>query len=259
MVCPTGGSSTSGCSDRSGWRGRPGRRATPRPRRTSSIPTPIAVEDEPALAGGSLGAAGELWSTAGDVARWGAFLSAPDPDVLSAAAAEEMRTVHSMMETERWLLGWGLGLSLERRGERVWAGHGGAMPGFLAALAFRPQERLSIAVLTNSGARAEPDELALAPGGEGARAQPGAADGVAPVAAARGGRPAPRRLVVRGVLLHLRVARRTARGAARRLAVVAPARGLRARGAGPAGGRSRAASAASGCASAATTTATSHG
>lgn len=120
-----------------------------------------ALHDEPALADGSLGAAGELWSTASDVARWGAFLADPDPEVLSPAAAEEMRTVQAMMETERWLMGWGLGLSLERRGERVWPGHGGAMPGFLAALAFRPQERISVAVLTNSGARAFPDVLAL--------------------------------------------------------------------------------------------------
>ena len=123
-----------------------------------------AVEDEPVLEEGSLGAAGELWSTAGDVARWGAFLGDPDPEILSRSAAEEMRTVHAMAETDRWTLGWGLGLWLVRRGERVWPGHGGAMPGFLASLMFRPEERLSVAVLTNSGARADPDELALALG-----------------------------------------------------------------------------------------------
>ena len=42
--------------------------------------------------------------------RWGAFLGDPDPDVLSPAAAEEMRTVHAMAETDRWTLGWGAGL-----------------------------------------------------------------------------------------------------------------------------------------------------
>ena len=120
-----------------------------------------AITVEPTLDVGSLGAAGDLWSTATDVARWGAFLAAPDPAVLSEEAVDDMRTVQAMAEADRWLLGWGLGLSLERRGERVWAGHGGAMPGFLAALAFRPQEALSVAVLTNSGARAYPDDLAL--------------------------------------------------------------------------------------------------
>ena len=69
-----------------------------------------AVSLEPMLEDGSLGAAGELWSTAVDVARWGAFLGDPDPDVLSPAAAEEMRTVHAMAETDRWTLGWGAGL-----------------------------------------------------------------------------------------------------------------------------------------------------
>ena len=123
-----------------------------------------AVSLEPMLEDGSLGAAGELWSTAVDIARWGAFLAEPDPDVLSPAAAEEMRAVHAMAETDRWTLGWGAGLWLVRRGERVWAGHDGAMPGFLAALAFRPQERLAVSVVTNSGARAGPTELALALG-----------------------------------------------------------------------------------------------
>jgi CubicO group peptidase (beta-lactamase class C family) len=119
------------------------------------------VSVEPTLADGSLDAAGELWSTALDVARWGAFLADPDPGILSAASAEEMRVVRAMAEPERWLRGWGLGLSLDRRGDRVWAGHGGAMPGFLAAFAFRATERVAAAVLTNSGARAKPDVLVL--------------------------------------------------------------------------------------------------
>ena len=36
------------------------------------------------------------------------------------------------------------------------------MPGHLAAFSFRPQERVSAAVLTNSGAAADPQSLALA-------------------------------------------------------------------------------------------------
>ena len=191
-----------------------------------------AVSLEPMLEDGSLGAAGELWSTAVDVARWGAFLGDPDPDVLSPAAAEEMRTVHAMAETDRWTLGWGAGLELVRHGERVWPGHGGAMPGFLAALLFRPQERLSVAVVTNSGARADPDELALALGEKELESRPEPPVGVAPVTAAGGRRPAPRRLVVGGLLVHVLVARRPARGAARRAAGLAPAVGLRARRAG---------------------------
>jgi hypothetical protein len=66
-----------------------------------------------------------------------------------------------MDEAERWTRGWGLGLALVRRGDRIWAGHGGAMPGHLAALVFRPQERVGAVALTNSSARANPDVLAL--------------------------------------------------------------------------------------------------
>ena len=123
-----------------------------------------AVSLEPMLEDGSLGAAGELWSTAVDVARWGAFLGDPDPDVLSPAAAEEMRTVHAMAETDRWTLGWGAGLWLIRQGERVWPGTAARCPASSPRCLFRPQERLSVAVVTNSGARADPDELALALG-----------------------------------------------------------------------------------------------
>ena len=45
-----------------------------------------------------------------------------------------MARVQTMVDEERWTLGWGLGLELYRRDERVFVGHGGAMPGFLAGL-----------------------------------------------------------------------------------------------------------------------------
>jgi CubicO group peptidase (beta-lactamase class C family) len=106
-------------------------------------------------------AAGQLWSTTGDLAQWASFLSDPDPSVLAPGTAEEMHELESMMDVERWTSGWGLGLQLVRSGERVWAGHGGAMPGHLAALLFSRRERLGAAVLANTAARAEPDVLAL--------------------------------------------------------------------------------------------------
>lgn len=120
-----------------------------------------AVREENPLDTRAFTAAGQLWSTVGDVARWGMFLADPDESVLRRGSRDEMLTVHAMDETERWTRGWGLGLALVRRGDRVWAGHGGAMPGHLAALVFRPQERAGAVVLTNSSARADPDVLAL--------------------------------------------------------------------------------------------------
>ena len=107
-------------------------------------------------------ASGQLWSTTGDLARWGAFLSEGRDGVLAADSVAEMRAVQAMMDTERWSVGWGLGLELVRRDDKIWIGHGGAMPGQVAGLMFRPQERYGAAVLTNSGAFAGPEGLALA-------------------------------------------------------------------------------------------------
>jgi CubicO group peptidase (beta-lactamase class C family) len=98
---------------------------------------------------GAWASAGQLWGTVGDLCRWGAFLSDPDPAVLSEESAEEMRTVQVIAEHERWLRGYGLGLGLARDGDRILAGHGGSMPGFIAGLYFSAKEKVAIAVLTN--------------------------------------------------------------------------------------------------------------
>ena len=109
----------------------------------------------------STGAAGWLWSTPGDLARWGAFIADGHDDVLSKAALDRMARPQTMVDEVRWSLGWGLGLELYRRGDRVLAGHGGAMPGFLAALVVQRDERTGAAVLTNTSAGADPEKLAL--------------------------------------------------------------------------------------------------
>jgi CubicO group peptidase (beta-lactamase class C family) len=106
-------------------------------------------------------AAGQLWSTVGDLARWGAALSHPADGVLSEESLELMHALQVMADPEQWSLGWALGLALFRRGDRVWAGHGGAMPGHLAGLVLRREERVGAAVLTNAGAGAAPEQLAL--------------------------------------------------------------------------------------------------
>jgi CubicO group peptidase (beta-lactamase class C family) len=98
---------------------------------------------------GAWAAAGQLWGTVGDLCRWGAFLADPDEAVLAEKSAEEMRTVQVLAEHDRWLEGYGLGLTLRRDGERILAGHGGSMPGFIAQLFFSAPERVTIAALTN--------------------------------------------------------------------------------------------------------------
>jgi CubicO group peptidase (beta-lactamase class C family) len=123
-----------------------------------------SVEQERDVDLGGLTAAGQLWSTTGDLVRWASFLSTPDSAVLRPATAEEMHALEAMMDVERWTIGWGLGLELVRSGDRVWAGHGGAMPGHLSGLLFRRREQVGAVVLTNTSAGADPLDLALALG-----------------------------------------------------------------------------------------------
>jgi len=109
----------------------------------------------------STAAAGWLWSTAADLARWGTFLAEGNDAVLPTALLDRMARVQTMVDEAGWSLGWGLGLELFRRGDRVLVGHGGAMPGFLAGLVVHRGERTGAAVLTNTGAEAAPEALAL--------------------------------------------------------------------------------------------------
>src|SRR5919201_1769600 len=75
-----------------------------------------AVRPEPVVDQRGAGGAGGLWSTTEDLARWGCFLADPDPEILSPASVEAMRSVQVMAAPD-WTRGYGLGLELFRRGE----------------------------------------------------------------------------------------------------------------------------------------------
>jgi CubicO group peptidase (beta-lactamase class C family) len=109
-----------------------------------------AVRREPVLELDGKGGESGLYSTVGDLARWGAFLAEPDERVLAPASVAEMHDLQIMAEAD-WTLGWGLGLELWRRGERVFAGHTGGYPGFVSILALSRRERIGAVLLTNSG------------------------------------------------------------------------------------------------------------
>ncbi|MGW0506297.1 serine hydrolase domain-containing protein [Micromonospora sp. NPDC003241] len=95
---------------------------------------------EPPTDFGAVGPAAQLWSTAGDMARWAAFLADPvalDPTgaVLAPATLEQMRWPVTVTDETSWSGGFGLGLLLLPQGQRVvHVGHDGAMPGFLAGV-----------------------------------------------------------------------------------------------------------------------------
>jgi CubicO group peptidase (beta-lactamase class C family) len=129
-----------------------------------------AAHPEPQLDLSGAGAAAQLWSTAGDMARWAAFLASPeivDPDgeVLAAATLDEMRWPLTTTDETLWSGGFGLGLILVPEGKRVvHVGHDGAMPGFLAGVYGRRggdgnPGALGAAVLGSSGTATETNEL----------------------------------------------------------------------------------------------------
>jgi CubicO group peptidase (beta-lactamase class C family) len=130
---------------------------------------------EAVIEGRAVAPAAELWSTASDLCRWAAFIADPDPAVLAPETMEEMRTFQSMVDLNKWRLGYGLGFALYRlEDDRVLAGHDGAHAGFLAHVSALPETRTGAAVLTNSGAGVTISEL-------GVRLSRAVADGYPPV------------------------------------------------------------------------------
>jgi CubicO group peptidase (beta-lactamase class C family) len=120
------------------------------------------VRPEPDLDLGGAASAGQLWSTAGDLCRWGSFLADPPGSILDPDTVEEMHAVQVMVDNDRWTSGWGLGLSLGRQGERIYAGHGGGMPGFLSGLAYVRKETIAAAALANGVADMQQVAIELA-------------------------------------------------------------------------------------------------
>lgn len=97
------------------------------------------LREEPRTDTGAMAPAGQLWSTATDLARWAGFLVDPDPAVLDPATLAEMCAPVVMTDLDSWSGGHGLGPELYREGDRVYVGHGGSMPGYVATvLAHRP-------------------------------------------------------------------------------------------------------------------------
>jgi CubicO group peptidase (beta-lactamase class C family) len=122
---------------------------------------------EPAHDAGVMSPAGQLWSTAADLLRWAAVLGGYTDAVLSTDTLAEMREPAAVEGDDgRWRLGAGLGVQLLRVPERptvdryvpgghgpggntpgtVLAGHGGSMPGFVAALWTSPTGTAAVAL-----------------------------------------------------------------------------------------------------------------
>ncbi|MEU0956045.1 serine hydrolase domain-containing protein [Streptomyces niveus] len=109
-----------------------------------------AILPEPAEDLGLMAPAGQLWSTADDLCRFGAFLAVGDDRVLSAASVQEARTPATPPESGQWGGGYGLGVQLVHGGGRTYAGHTGSLPGFVAALWVSVEDGLVAVALANA-------------------------------------------------------------------------------------------------------------
>jgi CubicO group peptidase (beta-lactamase class C family) len=108
------------------------------------------LREEPRTDTAAMAPAGQLWSTVEDLARWAAFLTDPVPSVLAPDTVDEMCQPVVISDLESWTAGHGLGLELYRVGERVYVGHGGSMPGYVAALAVHRPSRAGAVALANA-------------------------------------------------------------------------------------------------------------
>jgi CubicO group peptidase (beta-lactamase class C family) len=120
------------------------------------------VHREPQMDQKAVGVAGQAWSTVGDLLSWARALLGDVPSVLPYSVIDEMHTLQVMVDAEGWTKGWGLGLILNRYGDRVLAGHTGAMPGFLAAMSLDRSSDVAVVALTNATRGARLGDLAAA-------------------------------------------------------------------------------------------------
>jgi CubicO group peptidase (beta-lactamase class C family) len=115
---------------------------------------------EPTVDTGLMAPAGQLWSTAADLAKFAAFLMEGDERVLHSDTVARMRAPASPPETTGWDNVYGLGMQVVRRGGRVLAGHTGSLPGFVATVWVSPDDDLGAVVMGNVTAGLAVDAVA---------------------------------------------------------------------------------------------------
>ena len=118
------------------------------------------AREEPLFTLNATAPLGGLWSTVADLARYAAYVADPDDRVVRPETVEEMCRPLIMTDVDGWTGAYGLGFGMGRRGDRVYVGHGGAMPGYLTGLRVRRKEGLAAVVFANTTSGAMPLTLA---------------------------------------------------------------------------------------------------
>jgi CubicO group peptidase (beta-lactamase class C family) len=130
-------------------------RTTPRPAQPAAAGTAVhpwadVVLPEPEHHAGVMAAAGQLWATLDDLARFGAFLLGDTGDVLDPTTLEEMAVPAGVDDSAAGWSAYGLGLQVMRVDGRTLIGHGGSMPGFLAGVFVDRDEQIGAVSLANT-------------------------------------------------------------------------------------------------------------
>jgi CubicO group peptidase (beta-lactamase class C family) len=130
-------------------------RTTPRPVQPAAAGTAVhpwadVVLPEPEHHAGVMAAAGQLWATLDDLARFGAFLLGDTGDVLDPTTLEEMAVPAGVDDSAAGWSAYGLGLQVVRVDGRTLIGHGGSMPGFLAGVFVDRDEQIGAVSLANT-------------------------------------------------------------------------------------------------------------
>jgi CubicO group peptidase (beta-lactamase class C family) len=130
-------------------------RTTPRPVPPAAAGTAVhpwadVVLPEPEHHAGVMAAAGQLWATLADLARFAVFLLGDTGDVLDPATLAEMAEPAGVDSSAPGWSAYGLGVQVLRLDDRTLIGHGGSMPGFLAGVFVDRDERTGAVSLANT-------------------------------------------------------------------------------------------------------------
>jgi CubicO group peptidase (beta-lactamase class C family) len=117
------------------------------------MPHPYEDGAEPALPSplNGMAAAGQPWTTARDLSRWISVhfrTGVEEQGGLQILAGPSMREMQQACFVEpNWAGGYGFGWRILRRGERVYHGHGGTVPGYRSQIFFDAVLQVGIVVL----------------------------------------------------------------------------------------------------------------
>jgi hypothetical protein len=136
-------------------------RTTPRPSSPAAEgravhPWADVTLPEPEYHAGVMAAAGQLWATLADLARFAAFLLGDTGDVLAGSTLEEMLVPAGVDTSVPGWAAYGLGVQVLRLDGRTLVGHGGSMPGFLASVFVDREEHAGAVSLANTTSGLDP-------------------------------------------------------------------------------------------------------